>query len=194
MRTAFVYGVWTPLHYLELRDKLDIANMTILEDVDYFSDFIYILARPYYLAGKAPATFSLIPIDAHARIDSGELDRDDIDLIVKEQILAPQYEYGYDYVEYDEQANSKQDDISADIDLMLLEIDNDDKDDNPFGEVLDSDDEGVDEFGDEYTGEFDLDEYGLDDVDPNIFKDPTLMVKWLKKMDHDQEQSQNGDD
>lgn len=179
---------------LDLRNKLDIANMTILEDVDYFSDFVYILARPYYLVGKAPATFSLIPIDAHARIDSGELERDDIDLIVKEQLLAPQYEYSYDYVEYDEQANPKQDDISADIDLMLLEIDDDDEDDNPFGEVLESDDEGFDEFGDEYTGEFDLDEYGLDDVDPNIFKDPTLMVKWLKQMDSDQEQSQNGDD
>lgn len=183
-----------PRDDLDLRDKLDIANMTILEDVDYFSDFVYILARPYYLVGKAPATLSLIPIDAHARIDSGELERDDIDLIVKEQLLAPQYEYGYDYVEYDEQANSKQDDISADIDLMLLEIDDDDEDDNPFGEVLESDDEGFDEFGDEYTGEFDLDEYRLDDVDPNIFKDPTLMVKWLKKMDSDQEQSQNGDD
>lgn len=179
---------------LELRDKLDIANMTILGDVDYFSDFVYILARPYYLVGKAPATFSLIPIDAHARIDSGELDRDDIDLIVKEQILESQYEYGYDYVEYDEQASSKQDDISADIDLMLLEIDDDDEDDNPFGEVLESDDEGFDEFGDQYTGEFDLDEYGLDDVDPDIFKDPTLMVKWLKKMDSNREQSQNGDD
>lgn len=170
-----------PRDDLDLRDKLDIANMTILEDVDYFSDFVYILARPYYLVRKAPATLSLIPIDAHARIDSGELERDDIDLIVKEQLLVPQYEYGYDYVEYDEQANSKQDDISADIDLMLLEIDDDDEDDNPFGEVLESDGEGFDESGDEYTGEFDLDEYGLDDIDPNIFKDPTLMVKWLKK-------------
>lgn len=54
--------------------------------------------------------------------------------------------------------------------------------------------QGFDEFGDQYTGEFDLDEYGLDDVDPDIFKDPTLMVKWLKKMDSNREQSQNGDD
>lgn len=176
---------------LELRDKLDIANMTILGDVDYFLDFVYILARPYYLVEKASATFSLIPIDARARIDNGELDRDDTDRIVKEQLLAPQYEYGYDYVEYDEQASSKKDNISADIDLMLLEID--DNDDNPFSEVLESDDEDFDEFGDEYTGEFDLDEYGFDDVDPNIFRDPTLMVKWLKKVDSDREQSQNGE-
>lgn len=64
---------------------------------------------------------------------------------------------------------------------MLLDID--DEDDNPFGEEIELDDETLDE--DDLLGknteETIKDEYEFNDVDPEIFRDPTLMVKWLKK-------------
>lgn len=55
---------------------------------------------------------------------------------------------------------------------MLLEMDEDEE--NPFEEEIEPEDD-VDE--DEH------DEYEFDEVDPEIFKDPTLLVKWLNKAD-----------
>jgi len=165
---------------LRLLDKLDIANMTIYSDADYFADFVYLLARPYYFASNDAPVFSLIPIDAFSCIEGDELDREEINLIINDQLNASQREYGYDYVEYDEQTDEKQADISTDIDLMLLEMD--DMDENPFGEELEPDEEDVDEFADEYgDGFLEEDDFDLEGVDPEIFKDPTLMVKWLEK-------------
>lgn len=64
---------------------------------------------------------------------------------------------------------------------MFLDID--DEDDNPFNEEIELDDKALDE--DDLLGknteEIIKDEYEFNDVDPEIFRDPTRMVKWLKK-------------
>lgn len=80
---------------------------------------------------------------------------------------------------YDESSKFQAVDISADLDLMLLEMNDDDG--NPFGEEIESREDGdeaseLDIFFDEYEQQ---DEYELDDVDLEIFRDPTLMVKRL---------------
>lgn len=93
-------------------------------------------------------------------------------------------------MEHDEQTDKKQADISADIDLMLLEID--DMDENPFGEELEPD-EDADEFTDEYGDDaLEEDDFDLEGVDPEIFKDPTRMVKWLEKNPWKQRKPGNG--
>ena len=64
--------------------------------------------------------------------------------------------------------------------MMLLEMDMDS--DDLFGEDGDEDEDDSDDFGDEDSSEEEkLDIYEFDDVDPEIFRDPTLMVKWLNK-------------
>lgn len=73
------------------------------------------------------------------------------------------------------------------LEAMLLEMD--DEDDNPFGEDIEPEDDldDDDEFFDEDAESENKDEYEFDDIDPEIFRDPLLMVKWLNR--HTQNQS-----
>ena len=157
-----------------------------MRGTDYFSDMIYLLARNYYQSGQ-PSTYELIPIDFISRAGVDEIDREALNQYVQDQLNAPLYEYGDDYVEYDESAQIQNTDIGADLDLMLLEMD--DKDDNPFGEDIEPEDDldDDDEFFDEDAESENKDEYEFDDIDPEIFRDPLLMVKWLNR--HTQNQS-----
>ena len=76
---------------------------------------------------------------------------------------------------------TKKDNIGEELDFMFLDID--DEDDNPFSEEIELDDKALDE--DDLLGknteETIKDEYEFNDVDPEVFRDPTRMVKWLKK-------------
>lgn len=174
---------WYPMDddYNRLADRLDIGNCSITNGYDYFSDLVYCLARPYYLEEQNLPAYSLLPIDFLSRFGFDDIDREEIDQMVRDQLSAAEREYGDDYVAYDETvaAASKSVDISADLDLMLLEMDI--EDDNPFGEEIETEDDFEDD--EEYSEETDRDEYEFDDVDPEIFRDPTLMVKWLKKQE-----------
>ena len=60
---------------------------------------------------------------------------------------------------------------------MLLDMDMED-DDNPFGEDIEDDDFGSDE--DDFLTR---DEYEFADIDPEVFRDPTLLVKLLKSQE-----------
>ena len=117
-----------------------------------------------------------------SRFNSDLVDRAQIDDYINLQTTAAEREYGDDYVEYDEEirVGTKSADISADLDMMLLEMDM--ESDDLFGEDGDEDEEDSDDFGDEDSSEEEkLDIYEFDDVAPEIFRDPTLMVKWLNK-------------
>ena len=72
--------------------------------------------------------------------------------------------------------------IKADLDLMLLELD--EEEENLFDEeVEDEDEEDDDSLDDEYTDGEEKDDYEFYDFDPEIFRDPALMVKWLNHQD-----------
>ena len=166
----------------KLLEKLDIANMPISSSVDYFIGFVDTLARPYYFAYPEVFVHTLSPIDFLSRFNSDLVDRAQIDDYINLQTTAAEREYGDDYVEYDEEirVGTKSADISADLDMMLLEMDM--ESDDLFGEDGDEDEDDSDDFGDEDSSEEEkLDIYEFDDVDPEIFRDPTLMVKWLNK-------------
>ena len=161
-----------------LLERLDIANMSIGRGADYFSDMIFSLARYYYLHDQ-PTTFELLPVDFVSSAGVDGVDRDEIDRQIEYELASPQHNYEDEYVEYDESrksAVSKREDVIAELDLMLLEMDDDN--DNPFGEEIDSGDDDTFGESDEYM---ERDYYEFDDVDPEIFRDPTLMVKWLNK-------------
>lgn len=79
-------------------------------------------------------------------------------------------------VSYDDSIPLQKSEINAELDMMLLEIDDVDKE---LGDPFDEEDgEADDEMFDE---EYEKDEYEFEDIDPEIFKDPTLMVKFLEK-------------
>lgn len=171
---------WYPVEdsYERLLERLDIANMSIERSVDYFADMIHILARSYYLY-RQPSTYEILPIDFISNAEIDGIGKEELDRYIENVLAEPQRGYDNDYVEYDESKSAQREDVSAELDLMLLEMD--DKDDNPFGEEIESEDDvfGADEFFDDNDESSERDEYEFDDVDPEIFRDPTLMVKWL---------------
>jgi len=160
-------------------EKLDIANMSIKKGKDYFLDMIYMFARYYYLKAQ-PSDYDLLPIDFLSNSDYDGTDWDELNKIAEDILTAPQREYGSDYVDYGATISPTRIDLSAELDLMLLDLD--DEEDNPFGEdtALEGDDLYTDKYYDE-TQDGQPDEYEYDDVDPEIFRDPVLMVKWLEK-------------
>ena len=98
------------------------------------------------------------------------------------QVTAAERTYGDDYVDYDEEIrpSTNSSDISADLDMMLLEMDM--ESDNLFYEDDDDTESEDDDFEEtEESEESEPDFYEYEDVDPEIFRDPTLMVKWLNK-------------
>lgn len=161
--------------YDQLSEQLDAANMTIERSADYFADMIYSLARKYYLYGQ-PSTYEMIPINFIYSAEMDGIDQNELDRLIQYGLAAPQREYGDDYIEYDESIVVRRTDFSRELDLMLLEMD--DENDNPFGEDIEPDDID-DEFFDEDADGEEWDEYEFDNVDPEIFRDPILMVKWL---------------
>lgn len=183
-----VLSDWYPIEddFDQLLNRLDIANVSISRSIDYFTDMVYILGRNYYLYGQ-PSTYDILPIDFITRTNSDGVDRDELDKFIEFQLTAPRQEYGDDYVAYDKSTNVQLESISAELNLMLLEMaDEDDDDDNSFGEELEpeddiDDDKSIDGDADN-TG---LDEYEFDDVDPEIFRDPLLMVKWINHHSQD---------
>ncbi len=63
---------------------------------------------------------------------------------------------------------------------MILEMD--DESDNPFGEDVENEDDiDAEDLLNEDSDNEERDEYEFDDVDPEIFRDPTKLVKWLNK-------------
>lgn len=166
----------------ELLEKLDIANMPISSGAEYFIGFVDTLARSYYLAYPEVFVHTLLPIDFLSRFDLDPIDRAQIDDYINLQTTAAEREYGDDYVEYDEEirVSTKSADISTELDMMLLELDM--EADNMFDEDDDDAESEDDEFEEtEESEESEPDFYEYEDVDPEIFRDPTLMVKWLKK-------------
>lgn len=165
-------------HNEQLIDKLNIANMSIKSGVDYFYDMIYVLSRRYYLTSQ-PTVYDILPIDFISNVEFDKVGREELNECVEYELAAPKREYGDDYVEYDESSKPQPLDIDADLDLMLLEMD--DLDDNPFGEEIKNEDNDETSEHDEFEQE---DEYEFDNVNPEIFRDPTLMIKWLNSMEN----------
>ncbi len=174
-----VLSDWYPIDddSARLLERLDIANMSVDNAQDYFLDMVYSLARKYYLH-TPPVTYELFPIDFISSAGTEGIDREAINQYVENELAQPQCEYGDDYVEYIDTEKPRKLNVGAELDLMLLELDSE-------TDIFFEDDSG--EEGDfaedsyEYMMGNSQDKYEFDDIDPDIFRDPTLMVKWLAK-------------
>lgn len=173
---------WYPMDddYETLLTKLDIGNMSVENGYDYFLDMIYVLARRYYLIGQ-PSTYELIPIDCISNAGTDGVDREEINRAIEYELRAPEREYGDDYVEYDDSPVFRNNNIGKELDLMLLDLE--DEPNTSFGEDAEEDDIDGDELFDAEQEDVDHDKYEFDNVDPEVFRDPTLLVKWLNKKD-----------
>lgn len=163
--------------YERLLKKLDIANMSVSKDEDYFNDMIYSLARDYYLR-EQPTVYDLLPIDFISNAGIYDVDREEIDKHIEFELATLQRKYGDDYVEYDKSVCAKYEDINAEFDLVLLELDIEDS----LEEKLEFENTELEEEFETNEKSEDKDIYELDNIDSEILQDPELLVKWLKKL------------
>lgn len=164
-----------------LTEKLDIGNVSIDRSRDYYMDLIYMLARKYYLYSQ-PSTFELLPISFISNVGIEEIDRESINQYTAYELSAPQREFGDDYVEYDEAVDEHTVDIDTELDLMLLEMD-EESSSNPFGDEIEPEDELDQDEPDDEEIRSRHDEYEYESFDPQLFRNPVLMVKFLEKQD-----------
>ena len=150
------------------------AQLSLETPYEFITDLIYLVAREYY---KHPVlekseVYGLIPshyFSSESYLeDSG--DREPIKDLIKRLASADQQLYGDDYVEPIADHIRDLGDIDSELDMLSFELDM--EEDIPEDIV----EEDADEFEDE-----ERDEYEFEDVDPEIFDDPSLMLKWLDK-------------
>lgn len=166
------YGYWG--EYDDLGELIHVAQLSLETPYEFITDLIYLVAREYY---KHPVlekseVYGLIPshyFSSESYLeDSG--DREPIKDLIKRLASADQQLYGDDYVEPIADHIRDLGDIDSELDMLSFELDM--EEDIPEDIV----EEDADEFEDE-----ERDEYEFEDVDPEIFDDPSLMLKWLDK-------------
>lgn len=167
------------LGYDEFIEKIDIVNISIKTAKEFYDGLIYCAAREYYIhpVSKEMAMYSALPVNYFSTADYGYLDREEMQRKINDASNVYVHQYGSDYVEREqkEHAVDQELSVSAELDLILLDMDEDgEKDDAPFGEEVDSHDD-----------EIETDKYEFDDLAPELFEDPTLLVKWLEKRNVD---------
>lgn len=163
-------------------ERIDTANISLENSFDYFSDFIYAVARKYYLypISVEEATYGMIPptLVASSFGVKTDVSKDEIKAIAKANMLLFETQYGDDYVApvlvgYDEQAQFRR--MATELDRISFELElAAEMDDEEIVDAFDDDDD-LDEFADDFDDDWD------DELDPAIFDDPVLMVKWLEK-------------
>lgn len=170
--------------YDEIVEKLDIGNFSLDSSNDYFCDFIYAVARDYYIhpISVEEATYGMMPLTfvASAFGVTTEVSKDDIKALARANMATFESQYGDDYVApvyigVDEQAQFRR--MATELDRISFELE-------LAAEM--EDEEGVDAFDDSSDDDFDeLDDDFADDwadnIDAEIFDDPILMVKWLEQ-------------
>lgn len=177
------------MDYDDIIDRICISNISLATSNEYFLDFIFAVARKYYIRPISfeEASYELFPIDyAIKSLTSGtSFPKDEIKEIIRSNLASFEIAYGDDYVEprYNgvEEVNQYHN-LSDVIDRISFELELDtDTSDNPLGLFTYAEDE-EDDVSDK-LGAYDDNE----DVDPAIFDDPVLMVKWLEKKQKDRD-------
>ena len=121
---------WFSLYYdmEEISEKIHICNMSLDSSIDYLDDFIYVIARWYYInpISLENAMWGLVPIK-YPGLEDGEFNRELVREIVDENMHIAQNQYGYDYVAPDEKNvfNENPINIEKELDLLALELDSD---------------------------------------------------------------------
>ncbi len=162
----------------DLLDKLDILNVRLDTAKHFFFDLVFSVAREYYVhpISKEQAMYCSLPDDYFQKNPDVKLSREELKEIIDETLNYYVNKYGSDYV-YEDQYSvvaSKSDD--AELDLLLLSLNSDDIDnepESPYGETvvepsIPSEDDTVN------------DDFDFSNFDPELFKDPILLVKWLE--------------
>ena len=171
------------MDYDDIIDRICVGNISLTTSNEYFHDFLYAVAREYYIRPISfeEASYGLMPADYITKSLASDISfsKDEIKEIIRSNLVAFETVYGDDYVEPEytgiEELNQYHN-ISAEIDRISFELELDRDIDDVQLEQFDFEEEGFEED----NGDDIFDDYE-EDVDPAIFDDPVLMVKWLEK-------------
>ncbi len=170
-------------------EKLNIGIISLDSSNQYFEDFLFAVAREYYIypISVEEASYGMIPIDyiSNGLLLSLNSSKIDIKAMIRSNLRMYESQYGSDYIEprhtgIEEYTDYK--DVTDEIDRLSFEL-----------EVA-KDDDG------DYKQEDSVvhDDYFEDDeelFDPNItseiFDDPVLMVKWLEQSQKKSDQQEH---
>ena len=162
---------WYPIDddYDTLASKLCVANMSITDYEEYFVDMVYALGRRYYFSGY-PSRYDLLPVDC-LLYAKGDLVSGDIDELISKGLSEFVGTYGDDYVEYCETKLSDREEQQRALDSMLLSM-------------LNAEGEYASEMNSEILDDSQFsDENLIDDIEPELFQDAELLLKWIRKKD-----------
>jgi len=162
-------------------ERVGIENIAIDTCENYFLDFLYATAREYCIRPVSfeEASYGLIPLDYISKSLSSDipLSRDELKNMIRDNLLFFELMYGDDYVEPQYTGMEERTyyhNISDEIDRISFELELEDTDDE---EQLSFEDDLDDNDNDDILDDYD------EDIDPAIFDDPTLMVKWLEQQE-----------
>ena len=156
----------------KLADLLNIGQFSISSSHQFIIDLIYTIARAYYLEPdlEGLSVYSIIPLTYYG---NGPLENDNAEgaLPLKEFIVQSirdkELEYGDDYVQSEHGIVR---DMSA-IEDELARL--------SFALELQEEETEAPNFLEGTAGELEHDDYEYEDIDPEVFDDPTLMLQWL---------------
>ena len=159
--------------YDNLVERIPVVELSLESPDDFINDLIYLIARDYYkhpVPGRVDF-YSLIPAHyfcADLCLGDSFVDREPLKDLIKRLVCEDQQCYGDDYVELASKPVRNLEDIDTQLDMLSFE--------------LDLEEEIQDDIGEEDAGTFDngeRDEYEYENIDSEIFDDPSLMLKWL---------------
>lgn len=167
-----------------LVEKIHICNVSIATMRDYISDLIYACARWYHIypiSGEM-AAYDMLPVNCFTStdLDAPSLSKEELKEVIRDALNTAANEYGYDYVESGITHRLSDRDISAELDLLSLDLDMEDEE-GFATEIF-----GDEDFPSDYDDEADdidtdhTDEYEFESFDAEIFRDPLQMIRLLE--------------
>ena len=183
---SHILSDWFDLNvdYDETAARLNIGCMSLANSAEYFTDFIYAVARSYYLQPISfeNASYGMMPRDyIKVGLDAGYgITKEDIKELIRCNMAVYERQYGTNYVaplRPDSNAHPHYHDITAELERLSFELElaSDAEDDEQI--VLFGFDSADDAFIEDDGFFDDLDA----DINDAIFDDPSLMVKWLER-------------
>ena len=183
---SHILSDWFDLNvdYDETVARLNIGCMSLANSAEYFTDFIYAVARSYYLQPISfeYASYGMMPRDyIKVGLDAGYgITKEDIKELIRCNMAVYERQYGTNYVaplRPDSNAHPHYHDITAELERLSFELElaSDAEDDEQivlfgFGSA---DDDFIEDDG--FFDDLDA------DINDAIFDDPSLMVKWLER-------------
>lgn len=156
----------------KLADLLNIGQFSISSSHQFIIDLIYTVARAYYLEPdlEGLSVYSIIPLTYYG---NGPLENDNAEgaLPLKEFIVqsirGKELEYGDDYVQSEHGIVRDMSAMEDELARLSFELE------------LQEEETEAPNFLDGTAGELERDDYEYEDIDPEVFNDPTLMLQWL---------------